>query len=96
MRYMRKIDDSEVLLVSYYNVLFYIVFKVRLEGYKRDVLVGQINSGEKMMMKDIYRWCKRHQVPVMTKFIYRRDFSIVANIWNFYSYCRFKWEIKWE
>ena len=44
MRYMRKIDDSEVLLVSYYNVLFYIVFKVRLEEYKRDVLVGQINS----------------------------------------------------
>ncbi len=34
------------------------------------------------------------RVPFWTKFIYRRDFSVIANIWNLYSYCRFKWEIR--
>ena len=69
-------------------------FRVGLDEYKKDIFVDRINSGEKMMMNDIYGWCKRHQVPFWTKFVYRRDFSIAANIWNLYSYCRFKWEIR--
>lgn len=47
-----------------------------------------------MMMKDIYRWCQKQQVVLKCRFIYRKDFSITANIWNLYSYCRFKWDIK--
>ena len=92
MAYMEKGCSREVLLVGYYNVLFYLMFRVGLDEYKKNILIERINSGEKMM-KDIYGWCKSHQVPFWTKFIYRGDFSVKANIWNLYSYCRFKWEM---
>lgn len=81
-------------LVGYYNVLFYLMFRVGLDEYKKNILVDRISSGEKMMMKDIYDWCQIHHVPVTTKFVYRKDFSIKANLWNLYSYCRFKREKK--
>ncbi len=42
-----------------------------------------------MMMKDIYGWCQIHHVPVIMKFVYRKDFPIKANLWNLYSYYRF-------
>lgn len=94
MAYMEKEDSREVILVGYYNVLFYLIFRVGLDEYKKNILISRINSGEEMMMKDIYRWCQKQQVVLKCRFIYRKDFSITANIWNLYSYCRFKWDIK--
>lgn len=94
MAYMEKEDQSEVVLVGYYNVLFYLIFRVGLDEYKKNILIDRINSGDKIMMKDIYGWCQKQQVPMKCRFIYRRDFSIKANIWNLYSYCRFRCEIE--
>ncbi len=94
MSYMEKEGSSEVVLVGYYNVLFYLIFKVGLDEYKKNILIDRINSGEKMMMKDICKWCNVHEVPFKMKFIYRKDFSIMANLWNLYSFYRFKWEMK--
>ena len=96
MAYIEKEGSREVILVGYYNVLFYLIYRVGLDEYKEDILIDRINNGEKMMMNDIYGWCKGHQVPFRTEFIYRKDFSFIANIWNLYSYCRFKWEIRGE
>ena len=96
MAYIGKEDNREVILVGYYNVLFYLIFRTRLDEYKKDILVNRINSGEELMMMDIYAWCKRQQVPFRTRFIYRRDFSVAANVWNLYSYWRFKWELRKE
>lgn len=45
-------------------------------------------------MKDIYRWCEEYEVPFWTKFIYRKDFSVKANLWNLYSYFRFVYEMR--
>ena len=72
--YMAALENPDPLtkvdfLVGYYNVLFYLMFRVGLDEYKKNILIDRINSGEKMMMKDIYRWCKSHQVPFWTKFI---------------------------
>ena len=53
MAYMEKEGSSEVILVGYYNVLFYLLFKVGLDEYKKNILINRINNGEKMMMKDI-------------------------------------------
>lgn len=36
MAYMEKGDSSEVVLVGYYNVLFYLIFKVGSEEYKKN------------------------------------------------------------
>lgn len=47
-----------------------------------------------MMMRDIYSWCQKQKIPLRMKFFYRKDFSVIANLWNLYSYCRFKYEIK--
>ena len=89
MMYMEKESGREVILLRYYNVLFYIVFKAGVDEYKKNIFIDRINSGENIMMKDIYGWCQKQQIPVKTKFIYRKDFSIMANLWNAYSYCRF-------
>lgn len=94
MAYEEKEDSKEVILVEYYNVLFYLIFRVSLDEYKKDILIERIRSGEQMVMKDIYRWCEGHQVPFWTKFIYRKDFSVKANLWNLYSYFRFRNELK--
>ena len=95
MAYMEKESSSEVVLVGYYNVLFYLIFKVGSEEYKKNILINRINSGEKMLMRDIYEWCQKQQVPLKMKYIYRKDFSLMANLWNFYSFCRFKIETKY-
>ena len=93
MAYREKEGSREVLLVGYYNVLFYLMFRVGLDEYKKDIFIDRINSGEKMMMKDIYGWCQSQKIPVRTKFLYRKDYCITANLWNLYSYCRFKFDI---
>lgn len=89
MAYMEKESSREIVLVGYYNVLFYLMFRVGLDEYKKNILIDRINSGEKMMMKDIYGWCQKQKVPMRMKFVYRKDFPITANLWNLYSYCRF-------
>ena len=58
MTYEEKEDSREVILVGYYNVLFYLIFRVGLDEYKKDILIERIRSGERMVMKDIYRWCE--------------------------------------
>ncbi len=60
MTYEEKEDSREVILVGYYNVLFYLIFRVGLDEYKKDILIERIRSGERMVMKDIYRWCEGH------------------------------------
>lgn len=83
---------EEVVLVRYYNVLFYLFFKVGVDDFKRQCLVNRIESGESTQMKQIQEWCYYHQIPFKTRFIYRKDFSYKANLWNVYSYCRFRIE----
>lgn len=94
MAYMEKEGSREILLVGYYNVLFYLIFRVGSDEYKKNILIERINNGEKTMLKDIYGWCEKQQIPLRMKFIYRKDFSIMANLWNMYSYYRFRHEIR--
>lgn len=91
MRSKRKTTE-EVVMVRYYNVLFYLFFKVGVDDFKRQCLVNRIESGESVRMKQIQEWCYNHQIPFKTRFIYRKDFSYKANLWNVYSYCRFRIE----
>lgn len=81
---------EEVVLIRYYNVLFYLFFKTGIDDFKRQCLVDRIDAGESMRMKQIQDWCNHHQIPFKTKFIYRKDFPVKANLWNLYSYGRFK------
>ena len=94
MRYMGEIANREVVLIQSYNVLFHLIFRIGLDEYKKNILINRIDSGEVLLMKDIYIWCEQHQIPVDMKFIYRKDFSVTANLWNLYSFLRFHLEVK--
>lgn len=85
---------EETVLIRYYNVLFFLRFKEGIDDFKRDILLERIRSGEEMKMKDITSWCRIQEVPFFMKFTYRKDFSIAANFWNLYSYCRFRWGMR--
>lgn len=83
-------EAEEVVLIRYYNVLFYLFFKAGRDDFKRQCLVNRIDAGESVRMKQIQEWCCCHQISFKTKLIYRKDFSFRANLWNLYSYGRFK------
>lgn len=89
MRSKEKTTE-EIVLIRYYNVLFYLVFKVGVDDFKKRCLINRIDAEGSMRMKQIQEWCYCHQISFKTKFIYRRDFPISANLWNLYSYGRFK------
>lgn len=89
MRSEEKIT-KEVVLIRYYNVLFYLFFRAGIDDFKRQCLVNRIDAGESVRLKQIQEWCHCHQISFKTKFIYRKDFPLKANLWNLYSYGRFK------
>lgn len=89
MRSEEKIT-KEAVLIRYYNVLFYLFFRAGIDDFKRQCLVNRIDAGESVRLKQIQEWCHCHQIPFKTKFIYRKDFPLKANLWNLYSYCRFR------
>lgn len=89
MRSEEKIT-KEAVLIRYYNVLFYLFFRAGIDDFKRQCLVNMIDAGESVRLKQIQEWCHCHQIPFKTKFIYRKDFPLKANLWNLYSYCRFR------
>lgn len=64
------------------------------DEYKINILGERIGMGDSMMMKDIHCWCTRQNIRYRTKFKYRKDYPILANIWNLYSYCRFRCDLK--
>lgn len=81
MRSKEKIAE-EIVLIRYYNVLFYLFFKTGMDDFKRQCLIKKIDDGESMRMKQIQDWCHCHQIPFKTQFTYRKDFSFRVNLWN--------------
>ena len=63
---------------------------------KSHFITGEkIESGYSMKMRDIHKWCLSQNIYYKTAFRYRKDYPISANMWNFYSYCRFMLEKHW-
>lgn len=91
---MKYSDDCKVYRIRYYNVWFYLFAKTELDEYKINILGERIGMGDSMMMKDIHCWCTRQNIRYRTKFKYRKEYPILANIWNLYSYCRFRCDLK--
>lgn len=84
--------EKKIVAIRYYNVWFYLHVNSEQDMVKISYLTDRIDAGEQVIMKDIYQWCWTQKIECSTKFIYRRDFPIKANIWNFYSYIRMKIE----
>ena len=79
-----------VTVIRYYNVMFYLLLRDERERGWFSFLERRIQDGERMVMKDIYGWCASHGISYRTRFCYRPDFPVRANLWNFYSYLRGK------
>lgn len=77
-----------VAAIRYYNVWFYLTLRDERERRWFTFLERRINAGERMAMKDIYGWCAGHGIRYRTRFCYRSDFPVTANLWNLYSYLR--------
>ncbi len=82
-------EKIKIVAVGYFNVHFFLMLKTELDEIKFQYLANRIDSGEKMQMKDIVRWCKAQGIEYKSRFKYRKDMPLTANIWNFYSYTRF-------
>lgn len=91
---MKFFDEKErkVILIRYYNVIFYLIYEESVEEFKIGQLIKRINAGERMTMRILTYWCVIQNITYYTRFIYRRDFEFKANLWNFYSYCRYRIE----
>lgn len=79
-----------VAVIRYYNVRFYLALRDEKERRWFSFLEKRIREGERMVMKDIYGWCASHGIRYRTRFYYRPDFPVRANLWNFYCYLRGK------
>lgn len=81
-----------IVAIRYYNVWFYLYLQSESDAVKFSYLSKRIEAGGSFRMKDIYKWCAMQKIKYKTKFVYRKDFPVTANVWNFYSYIRLKIE----
>lgn len=86
--------EKKIVAIRYYNVWFYLYVNSEQDMVKISYLTDRIDAREQVIMKVIYQWCKGHGIKYNTKFVYRKDFPLKANIWNFYSYIRSKIETR--
>lgn len=89
---MKYSGNSKVYGIRYFNVWFYLYAEIEMDDYKINMLGDCINTGSLMKMKDIHWWCIRHNIKYKVIFKYRKEYPVQANIWNFYTYCRFRLE----
>lgn len=82
-------EETKVVAIGYFNVHFLLLLKSELDEMKLQYFVNRIESGEQMQMRDIDHWCRAQGIEYKSRFIYRKDLPIRANIWNLYSYIRF-------
>lgn len=81
---------SGVYMIRYHNVSFYLFAKTEEEAFRVETLGRYIEGGLRIGLRGISDWCIQQRIRCITKFKYRKDYPVKANIWNFYSYCRFK------
>lgn len=87
--YMKYNNHCRVYRIKYFNVIFYLVAETEIDDYKINLLGERIEHGASVKMRNIHTWCLRQNIRYRKRFKYRVDYPVRANIWNFYSYCRF-------
>ena len=88
----RRSIKMGIVAIRYYNVWFYLYLQSKSDVVKFLYLSKHIEAGDSFRMIDIHRWCTMQKIRYRTKFVYRKDFPVKANFWNFYSYIRSKVE----
>lgn len=78
-----------IALILYYNVIFSLELKDDSDVLKYKCLIARMKQ-ENFYMRDIHAWCVIQCVKYRTKFIYRAQYPLKANIWNYIQYLMFK------
>lgn len=82
--------------IIYYNVIITVFLPTEEKQRRFLYLQEKIEQKEVTTMRTATKWCRLHNIECRTNFHYRRDYSILANLWNFYTYLRFKKEERRE
>ena len=88
----RRNTKMGIVAIRYYNVWFYLHLQSELDVVKFSYLSKRIEAGDSFRMRDIHKWCAMQKIKYRTKFVYRKDLPVTANLWNLYSYVRSKIE----
>lgn len=83
-------------LIYYFNVRFYFALRDDSDKDKFSYLTRRVEEGEQLCMRDIYTWCYRQGIEVRPQFQYLKRLPLTANIWNFYSYLRGRYEYTYK
>lgn len=75
------------------NIKYRLLCKRLIEERKRVGVIQYYNVLFIMeLVSDIHNWCRIHFVKYHTVFVYRKEYPVKANIWNGYSYIRWRME----
>lgn len=75
--------------VIYYNVQFVINLETEQDVRNFEFLKNRIEKCG-TTMEEIANWCRRHGVEYASKFNWKEEYPLLANLWNLYSYIRFR------
>ena len=82
-------EGKRVGVIQYYNVLFIMELLSDKDIWSLEQWVNGMNN---LYMKDIHNWCRLHFIKYHTVFVYMKEYPVKANIWNGYSYIRWRME----
>ena len=77
---------QKAVRIQYYNVDFYLYVNTENDLININYFIQSIN--EDTRMRDIFNWCKNHNIICLAQFKYRKDFPVTVNLSNFYTYVR--------
>ena len=90
---VRKTGTTLIRVSTVMGTLYNVLFIMELMTDKDIWYMEQLSNGiDRMYMKDIHEWCRLHSIEYQTVFVYRKEYPLGANIWNTYSYLRWRVE----
>lgn len=74
-----------VIEIRYYNVSIFVTMDEEKDAFLVPYL-KKILKQERISLSLILEWCKNHGLKTDTKFYYRKDFPVKANMLNYLTY----------
>ena len=68
------------------NTIFHLYARDEGELSKIETFLRNIRGIKRLGLNDIYIWCNRQGILYVTKFHYRKDFSLWFNMKSYYLY----------
>ncbi len=80
-----------VFNMIYHNVVFKAELRTEFELAKAQSFLEHTWQ-QGTTMRGIANWCRVQGIEYSSSFRWQKDYSVLANLWNLYSYIRFRLE----